>query len=801
MTSPPLSLLRAVWLPVLLAAMLGLWWMLEQSPARQGDAVVLRWVVNSQERDQLFAQAAKQAFEAKHPGIRIQFIKQNEGRKTETMIAGGDAPDIVEVGMDRVHYYVEAGVLRDLSGLMGAGDRVEMGAYFPVTAQPFRRGERVYALPWGYVPFILFYNKNLFDKYSLCYPSDTWTWEDYRRAAKRMTNDLDGDGVTDEFGASFAQWQEGYYCWIYQNGGRVLSADGRNATFDEPHVVEALEFLHRLTRVDRVIPTDVNKPKSTGMGLFEAGRLGMNGPTGSFYIPTYRTYEKVDWDIANVPAGPSGRGTMVAPIGFGVTTQSKRPREAFALVRFLTGPEGQRILAESGLFVPCRRDVALSDAFLKAPGPPANKYALVAMMDDRDGRKPWGITPPWSGSRWADVNDEALNARLASFLFGIPKAGETAQTVAARINEKANQILAEERAARRGVPMRWGPVWAVVGVAGVLGIGCWGWAIARGVRGSRRRRAEEAWGYLAISPWLIGFLVFTLGPIVFSIVLSFTRWNSLSPASQARFVGLDNYAALLGGEDELFLKSLRATLLFAAMSLPLGLVSSLLLALLMNAKLKGIMAFRTLYYLPAVMPAVATAVLFRWVFSREGILNYLLGGLGRVPFNQMPDWLNDPKWAVPAIVFMGLWGVGGGMMIYLAGLQNIPTQLYEAAEIDGAGALAKFRAVTLPMLSPTIFFNLVMGLIGAFQVFASAFVLFAGGTGPEDAALFYSYYLYRKAFEQFQVGYGSALAWILFVIILACTLVVFRTSSLWVYYEGQKEDGGRNEPSREAKAA
>jgi multiple sugar transport system permease protein len=787
-----LSFVRALWLPLLLLSMVLLWVTLEQSPVQStapgGRAVVLRWVVNSQERDQIFAQAARERFEQLHPGIRLQLIKQNEGRKEETMIAGGDAPDIINFGMDRVHYYVTAGVLRDLRPFMTPEEVADTADFFPVAMQPFRQNGHVYGLPWGYVPFILFYNKNLFDKHKIPYPSDRWSWDDYERAAKAMTVDIDGDGVNDQFGASFAQWQDGYYCWIYQNGGSVLNADRSRATFDDPRVVAAVEFLRKLTRDDRVMPTEANKPKAAGVGLFEAGRLAMNGPTGSFYIPTYRGYEKVDWDIASVPAGPSGKGTMVAPSAFGVSSQSRHPREAWALVRFLGSVEGQQILAASGLFVPCRRSVAFSDTFLKAPGAPANKYALVAMMDDRDGKRPWGIVPPWSGDRWGDVNDEALNAKLTPFLFGIPRAGLTAGSVCEDIDRRADQILAEDRASYRGVPMDWIKVWSIVGVLAIGVFIAWIAAVVRAGRGSRRRRAEQAWGYLAISPWLIGFLLFTAGPIVFSIILSFTRWSYLAPASSARFVGADHYATLLGGQDELFGKSLRATFWYVALSLPLGLAASLGVALLMNSKVKGISLFRTLYYLPAVMPAVASAVLFRWMFTQQGILNYLLGFGGRVSWQQMPDWLNDPRWAVPSIVFMGLWGVGGGMMIYLAGLQNIPTQLYEAAQLDGAGPVGQFRAVTLPLLSPTIFFNLVMGVIGAFQVFTSAFVLFGGSAGPEDSALFYSYYLYRKAFEQFQIGYGSALAWILFVIILLFTLLVFRSSSFWVYYETQRED-------------
>jgi multiple sugar transport system permease protein len=784
-----LPFLRAAWLPLLLAALVSLWIVLERSPESRPDAVTLRWVINSSERDRSFYTVLQKAFEAKHPQIHIQFIKQNEGNKVETMIAGGDAPDIISIGEDKLHYYLEAGVFRDLTPMISPSDRDDLRNFFPVCLNPFMKNGHVYALPWSYVPFILFYNKNLFDREGLTYPNDHWTWNDYRAAAKRLTRDVDGDGLMDEFGASFAQWQDGYYCWFVQNGGRVLSPDGKRATFTDPKVVEAVQFLHTLTRYDRTIPTDENKPKAVGTGLFEAGKLAMNGPTGSFYIPAYRQYERVDWDIASVPAGPSGKGTIVAPQAHGVSAQSRHPREAYELVKFVSGPDGQMLLGQSGLFVPCRRSVAFSDEFLKAPGAPANKYALVAMMDDRDGKTAWGIAPPWAGDRWGDVNDEALNAKLGPYLFGLPKPGETAESVCAAINKRANEILDEDRAANRGVPVPWARVGITVGAALLVAALIWAMAVVRTGRRSKLIRSEQAWGYFAIAPWLVGFLVFGLGPILFSMFLSLTRWSSLEPPSAARFVGLDHYHWLLGGHDELFHKALLATVRYVVLSLPLYLVSGLAIALLMNSKLKGVAFFRTLYYLPAIMPGVAAAVLFTVLFRQQGLLNYVLGGFGHVPLTVMPDWLHDPKWAVTSIVLMGLWGVGGGMMIYLAGLQNIPTQLYEAAQLDGAGIWTQFRNVTLPMLSPTIFFNLVMGIIGAFQVFTSAFVLFAGTAGPEDAALFYSFYLYRKAFEQFQVGYGSALAWILFLIILFFTALVFRSSSFWVYYEGQKEKG------------
>jgi multiple sugar transport system permease protein len=785
------AFIRGAWLPLILIALIAAWIALERPPASRPGQVTLRWVINSQERDVQFAEAIRTAFEAKNPRIHIEFVKQNEGRKEDTMIAGGDAPDVLQIGLDKLPFYVQAGVFWDLRRLL-YHKRYDthddpLDPFFPICRQAFEREGHLYAMPWGYVPFIVFYNRSLFDKHAVPYPKDGWTWSDYERAAKALTNDTDGDGIPDEFGASFAQWHDGYYCWFAQNGGRVLSVDGQRATFDDPKVVEAIAFLQRLTREDKVMPTAANRPKQTGLGLFEAGKLAIQGPTGSFYIPTYRDYKNLDWDIASAPTGPQGKGTIIAPQGYAITTQSKHPGEAFAFILFLCSEEGQRILATSGLFVPARKSVAFSDEFLKAPGAPANKYALVSMMDDRDGKQPWAVLPPSAGTRWGDVNDEALSPNLNRLLFGRPKPGETPETVVKQTNARANEILEDARKQMQGQPMPWKPLSLVGTCIVVAGLVMWALDLSRFAGKSKRKRVEQRWGYTAIAPWMIGFLILTAGPLLFSLLMSFTRWDSLSPASQARWVGFENYAWALGGSDELFRKSLLATVKFAVLSVPLHLVFGLALAMLMNVRLPGVSLFRTLYYLPAVMPLVASAALFNWIFRQQGLLNYVMGGFGAVPFNRMPDWLGDPSWTVPSIVVMGLWSVGGGMMIYLAGLQNIPTQLYEAAQIDGAGWWKQFQVVTLPMLSPTLFFNLVMGIIGAFQVFTSAFVLFSGSAGPDDSALFYSFYLYRKAFEQFQVGYGSALAWILFAIILALSGLVFRSSSLWVYYEGSKE--------------
>lgn len=287
---------------------------------------------------------------------------------------------------------------------------------------------------------------------------------------------------------------------------------------------------------------------------------------------------------------------------------------------------------------------------------------------------------------------------------------------------------------------------------------------------------EAIEGYIGISPWLIGFLVFTAGPFVASLGLSFTDWQITVPP---RFVGLDNYIRIFTKDPD-FWQSVRVTFTYVALSLPLNLAAGLGLSLLLNHRVPGMRIFRTLFYLPVVLSGVSVALMWMWLLNPEyGVANTLLATIGI----QGPNWFWSPDWALPSVALMSLWRVGGGAIIYLAGLQNIPPHLYEAADIDGAGLLAKFRHVTLPMLSPTILFQLVMELIDAFQVFTAVYVITGGG--PARSTLFYMFYMFRTAFEDFDMGYASALAWIMAVVIMGFTALVFRSSPMWVYYESE----------------
>ena len=323
------------------------------------------------------------------------------------------------------------------------------------------------------------------------------------------------------------------------------------------------------------------------------------------------------------------------------------------------------------------------------------------------------------------------------------------------------------------------------------------------------KQIEIFWGLLFILPWLIGLLLFTAGPMLASLYLSFTDYNITNPEGP-KWIGGQNYSHILslevktaatadeadkslspgysellrvgntvvGATDTFFWKSMKVTLLFALIALPSSMLMALTLAVLGNLKLPFQRIFRTLFYMPSVVPAVATALIFQQILGRDtGWLNKLLEAF----HIQGPGWLSEENTVLPALALIGLWGVGNAMVIYLAGLQSVPTELYEAAKVDGANAVRRFRSITIPMITPVILYNLVIGLIGTFQYFTIAFVLTNGNGSPNYSAYFYNMYLYKTAFAFSNMGYASSLAWILMLIVLAITAGVFFTSGKWVF--------------------
>ncbi len=293
---------------------------------------------------------------------------------------------------------------------------------------------------------------------------------------------------------------------------------------------------------------------------------------------------------------------------------------------------------------------------------------------------------------------------------------------------------------------------------------------------SKLARKEALAFYIFIAPWLIGFLAFTLYPMLASAYYSLTVYNMV----QMRFVGLENFRELLA--DDKFYWSLWVTAKFTLVGVPLGIIAALAVAILLNQKVPFLSFWRTIYYLPSVISGVAVALLWRWVFNPQyGIFNFFLYKLFGI--QEGPRWFYSEQWAIPSYWIMGLWGIGGPMVIYLAGLQGVPTALYEAAEIDGANAWQRFWNITLPMISPVLLFTLITNLIGSLQAFTQVYVISNGLGGPNNATLLYVLYLFLQGFRWFRLGYASALAWILFFIIVGLTALMLRASRNLVYYE------------------
>lgn len=301
-----------------------------------------------------------------------------------------------------------------------------------------------------------------------------------------------------------------------------------------------------------------------------------------------------------------------------------------------------------------------------------------------------------------------------------------------------------------------------------------------GIRSNKGR--ESAYGFIFILPWLIGLLCFTLGPMIFSFITSFTDYNMI----KMNFTGLDNYIHMFT-RDQLFWKSFVNTLIYAVMNIPLVTIGGVIVAVILNKSIFGLRTFRTIYYLPSIMVGVGTYFLWMLLLDpANGLVNTILGAIGI----QGPAWLTDPNWTKPAIVLMHLWGLGGQMLLYLARLQSIPKDYYEAASLDGAGRFKQFTTITIPLISPIIFYNLIIGIIGAFQVFQEGYIFSGDGSGkPAGSLLFYNLLVWNNAFKNFKTGYANAMCWFLFVVVMILTILVQKSQKKWVYYEeGENDD-------------
>lgn len=495
--------------------------------------------------------------------------------------------------------------------------------------------------------------------------------------------------------------------------------------------------------------------------------LGPQGAVRAVRQDFLRSLQQVEvqgfaWDVLPLPRGKQA-ATAVAMRFYVVPQTSRHPQLAYEFVRALASATMQNGLAEIGNGVPGLKASANSSSFLKPLVPPHSEHVFLDALPDAR------FLP--IAVNWREIEKRTKAILEEAILLG----RQDARTVCVKAAQAADEILArEERLKQRPLVPKW-----IFPVAQILGLGLLIFvAVCLFVkRRSRLLDREERAAWLFLTPWALGFVFFLVGPAAVAAVLSFSEWNPVRSLDGARWMGTAQYQRLL--QDETFHDSFRVTAVYALLAVPLQMILALVLALLLRHSWRGSGAFRTLFYLPTIISPVILGAVWRWVLAEEGgVLN---AGLGSLRING-PDWLGDPTWVIPSFAIMSLWTVGAQMLVFLAGLQGIPGSLYEAARIDGANAWQRFRTVTFPALSPIVLFNLIVALIQAFQLFAQPFVMTQGGPGNESR--FLVLYLFEQGFRFHRMGYASALAWALFLVVLILTLVVLRSSSRWVHYAG-----------------
>ena len=693
-----------------------------------------------------------ESFERMHPDVRIRIepIPSNYKEKILTSMAAGTPPDVFLLDAIMVPAFIERGVLLDLMPYVRAYG-VDLSGYYPNVLGIARREEQLYALPKDFTPMVMYYNKDLFDAAGVAYPEEGWTWADFLRIARALTRDIDRDGRMDQYGtvtySNFFYWPP----WVWSNGGDFLDPTGTTASgvLNAPATEAALQFLVDLRSVHQVAPSSEAAASLGGTGsMFYTGRIGMM-ESGHWWLPTLKRYiaqGKVRVGVAPMPIPEGGKQvTILYASGWCVSKATKQPDLAAQLAIFLASPEANRRRMEQGLAIPS--NIALEQEVLAA-----DSLGLERVFYKQVGhaRLPWGATVE-GFSRVEDLTEDAFEEALIG--------GRDLHEALTEAAQKIDQELSAP------------PLKAVSGETRILGFmvlsmlgGILAFVILT-LSTPSKDRGEAVRAYAFLTPSFLHLLLFSLGPVLFSMYLSFHRWNIIDPVKP--FVGLDHFRTLLN--DRLFWNALKNTAMFT-LHVPVGMALSLMVALVMNTRIRGVYVLRTLFFLPSVSSFVAIAMVWQWIYNPEyGLLNYLfaLSGLPR------PGWLTDPSLALISIMIMTIWiGIGYQMVIFLAGLQSIPAYLYEAAVIDGAGPWRRFWHVTMPLLKPTTFFILVTSVIASFQVFTSIYIMTQGG--PMRATDVIVYHIYQNAWEYLKMGYASAMSWTLFMLIMIVTWVQFK---------------------------
>jgi multiple sugar transport system permease protein len=747
-------------------------------------------------------------FEKEHPNIRVKVepVVDNYENKLLSMLAARVAPDVANVNPNRFISFAARNALKPLDDFPDLdGPEVDLKGRYPNIVEAFRYQDRQYAIPRDVAcSAYIYYNKRLFREAGIPYPDGSWTWDtkvrpelkekDFFWVVSQLTLRKPGVKKPTQFGLATSWPQLWMETLLTSRDVRMWDNDARptKLLLDDPVVVETFQFAADCLNKQHWMPSSLDVSLGSGSTMqdeFRKGRVAML-QSGAWEVKDMRLKMKEDWDIAPFPRFARGDTSYLPGEGTGLAifASSEHPKEAWEWIKWYCGPKGLIPMAQAGESQPSIRALATQRGVWLPSADAVGVDRLpenLAITDAMAMRVHNRQLPDW----FAGI----LNDLQGSY-YGVLSGEKPAEEVLAKLqqNEPGKLALAIRRVDAPDYPFWTG---LAIGIALVIALIVWIYAPEFKKHRTRSEKAESRSAYLFLIPWLCG-LAFTVGPMIYSLLLSFAESDIIQTP---KWRGIGNYAdAFNPSVDDTLYVSLRQTFYFAALSVPLGIIAALLLSLLLNQKIRGVPLFRALYYLPSLASAVAMSLIWQRLFDKDGgIINlFLYGSDGQSGFlgigsalsnligtpGEPVNWLGNTQTVIPAFVIMGLWGAGGGTIIFLAGLQGISQTYYEAATLDGAGNWKRFRNVTLPMITPYIFFSLITGVIGALQVFGQSFVLTGGG--PDRATNFMVVWLYSKAFGELQMGYASALAWILFAVILAFTLLQFAGAKKWVYYEG-----------------
>ena len=751
--------------------------------------------------------AAVAEFERRHPNIDVRVLSMGAGnmdpQKLMTSIVGKVPPDVIHQDRFTIGDWASRDTFMSLDKLIQRDldklDGIHPDEFYKACWSEATYKGKVYAIPFNTDDRALYYSRTLFREAGLDPDKPPKTWEELREYAVKLTTyRKDGGfkriGFIPNFGNSWL------YLYSWQNDGEFMSPDGRKCTMNNPRSVGALKYMvsvYDALKGVEAIDSFATGFKANEFDPFLTGLVAMKVDGNWFLANIARYGPDLDFGVAPAPVPqarlegkPPFQGqppyiTWSGGFSLAIPRGARHVEESWEFIKWMTSEESVRIqckvqrkynLGKGRPYVPnMTANARINEVVFREFAPKSAKFRepLRMFIDLMKVSRYRPVT--FVGQRLWDEHARAFEQATRHKLTS-----EAAMTAGTRVVQKELDKVFNRG---RYPVLKWGYPLAIVGLL-VLAF------IAFVIKKFRQygpigklSQGEAIAGYLFASPWILGFLIFMIGPIVASIIFSFCDYDVLHPA---RWVGFKNYMDLMGDDWYFFRKTLVNVGFLAALGLPLGMITSLSIAMLLNTKIGGMTWYRTIYYLPSIVPVVANAILWIWVLNPEfGLISAAWKATISPWFGiAAPAWLTTEEWVKPALILMGLWGAGGGMILWLAGLQGVPQHLYEAADIDGATWWSRFWNVTIPMLTPYIFFNLIMGTIGVLQTFEIIYIMTKGG--PVDASQVPVYYLFQNAFQYFKMGFASAIAWLLFMVILVLSLVQIKLAGRWVHYEGEK---------------